>query len=288
MVAFLECRWGDVPAYAEPAEAIFRDHCTGVAWEIDTARIFEQWSLNFLGQMAELRRRWSVLIRDAKERDDMYMLGTLGTLTMAVVRLADDDPETGRHELEEVSRLWSHEGFHIQHHNCTLARCLLSLYRSDNTETWDLLESLRSTYARSLLLRVQTIRIELERFRARGALAASRIVHDSGRLVREAERAAFRLERERVPAATAHALSIRAQTAAASGDVAQARVLFGRAIHAFDELSMSLFAVAARRRLGTLLGGDEGNALVIEADQWMKSQGIRNPPLMAALYIAPN
>ena len=210
-MAHLECRWSDVRTYAEPAEAIFRDHCTGVAWEIDTARIFALWSLNFLGEIAELRRRWSDLVKDAKERGDMYMSGTLGTLMMAVVRLADDDLETGQHELEEVSRLWSHQGFHIQHHNRILASCLFNLYRSDNTQTWDLLESLRITYAKSLLLRVQTIRIELERFRAHGALAASCVVHNSGRLVREAEQAALRLDRERVPVATAHALSIRAR-----------------------------------------------------------------------------
>jgi serine/threonine protein kinase len=288
IVAYLECRWSDARAAAEPAEAIFRDHCTGVAWEIDTARIFALWSLNFLGKITELRQRWSNLIKDARERGNIYMSGTLGALLMAVVRLADDDLEGGQAELAEVARLWSHQGYHIQHHNRTLARCLFSLYRSENTETWDLLESLRSTYARSLLLRVQTIRIELERFRARGAIAASCVVHDSGRLLREAEKAALSLDRERVPVATAHALSIRAQIAATAGAVAQARVLFERAIRAFEELGMSLFAAAARRRLGRLVGGDEGNTLVTGADEWMKSQGIRNPPRMAALYIAPD
>jgi len=285
--AYLEGRWKEARTFAEPAEAIFRDQCTGVAWEIDTARIFALWSLNYLGEIGELRRRWSELMRDAKERGDMYMTGTLGTLMMAIVRVADDDLESGQDELRQVSRLWSRQGFHIQHHNCVLASCLISLYRGDNAETWERLEMLRPTYARSLLLRVQTIRIELYRFRARGALAASRVADYPGRLVQEAVRTVRSLEREDFPAAAAHALSIRAQIAASRGASFAARSLFEGAICAYRELGMSLFAAATQRGLGSLLGGDEGMALVAEADQWMTSQGIRNPARMAALYVGP-
>ena len=49
---------------------------------------------------------------------------------------------------------------------------------------------------------------------------------------------------------------------------------------------MGLFAAAARRRLGGLLGGDEGRALIAQADAWMAGQEIRNPARMAAC-IAP-
>lgn len=284
--AYLEGRWKEARTFAEPAEAIFRDHCTGVAWEVDTARIFALWSLNYLGEIGELRRRWSELMKDAKERGDMYIIGTLGTLGMAIVRVADDDLVTAEEELREVSRLWSRQGFHIQHHNRVLASCLISLYRGDTAETWERLEMLRPTYARSLLLRVQTIRIELYRFRARGALAASRVAADPGRLVEEAARTVRSLEREDFPAAAAHALSIRAQIAVSRGATSEARSLFEGAICTYRELSMSLFAAATQRSLGSLLGGDEGMALVVQADQWMTSQGIRNPARMAALYVA--
>jgi hypothetical protein len=83
----------------------------------------------------------------------------------------------------------------------------------------------------------------------------------------------------------AHALSIRAQIAATRGAVPEARLLFEAAISAFREQGMSLFAPKAQRSLGTLLGGDEGGAMVALADQWITSQGIRNPTRMAAIYI---
>jgi hypothetical protein len=49
---------------------------------------------------------------------------------------------------------------------------------------------------------------------------------------------------------------------------------------------MRLYAAAARRRLGRLIGGDAGKALLVEADTWMASQGIKNPARMTAM-LAP-
>jgi hypothetical protein len=49
---------------------------------------------------------------------------------------------------------------------------------------------------------------------------------------------------------------------------------------------MALYAAAARRRLGELVGGAAGRALVEGADAWMASQQVRNPARMTNL-LAP-
>jgi hypothetical protein len=288
MVATLESRWQETRAFAEPAEALFRDGCTGVTWELDTARIFSAWSLMYLGELAELRRRWAGLMKEARDRGDRYLAGTLGTLPMAVLRLADDDPAAAEEGLRQASGLWSREGFHVQHHNRVLAECYINLYRGEGREARGRLASLWPAYARSLLLRLQVIRIELRRLRAMSALAAAAAAHGRGPFLREAAREARRLDRERAPGGRAHASLIRAQVAALTGDPRGSRASFDAAIGAFESLGMSLPAAAARRRLGTLLGGHEGSALVAEADDWMTSQGIRDPARMAALYVTPD
>jgi hypothetical protein len=52
-----------------------------------------------------------------------------------------------------------------------------------------------------------------------------------------------------------------------------------------DAIEMRLYAAAARRRLGQLLGGDEGRGMIVQADVWMTGQGIKNPARMTAMLV---
>jgi hypothetical protein len=59
----------------------------------------------------------------------------------------------------------------------------------------------------------------------------------------------------------------------------------GSAAAALDAAEMKLFAAAARRRQGELLSGDQGRALVTQADAFMAGQRIQDPPRMAQLFV---
>jgi hypothetical protein len=50
-----------------------------------------------------------------------------------------------------------------------------------------------------------------------------------------------------------------------------------QAIDRLTAVELRLHAGAARRQLGRLVGGEEGDKLVQESDAWMAAQGIRNP-----------
>jgi hypothetical protein len=70
------------------------------------------------------------------------------------------------------------------------------------------------------------------------------------------------------------------------GRDASAREYVEEAVRQFDEAQMRLYAAVARRRLGQLRGGDEGRALLAEADAWMNAQGVRDPCKLSRV-IAP-
>lgn len=57
------------------------------------------------------------------------------------------------------------------------------------------------------------------------------------------------------------------------------------AIAFFTAEETPLYAHPARRRLGRLLGGAEGAALVAESDAWMAAQGVRNPERLTAMVL---
>jgi len=58
------------------------------------------------------------------------------------------------------------------------------------------------------------------------------------------------------------------------------------AIGQLETVDCNLYAAAARRRKGEILGSPEGQDLIAEADQWMKENGIINPEKMTNL-LAP-
>src|SRR5262249_3880229 len=132
----------------------------------------------------------------------------------------------------------------------------------------------------SQLLRVQQVRIFLTHLRGRAALAAG----GEGRL-REVERDARLLQRERVGWALALARLLAAGAAARPGETARSRDLLREAVDLCAGFHMHRYAASARLLLGRSLGG-EGRALAEEAEAWMKGQKVVRPDRLAAL-LAP-
>jgi hypothetical protein len=165
-----------------------------------------------------------------------------------------------------------------------VARIFIGLYCREGQAAWDAVVQHWPDYRRSLLLHVQLIRIEMQNLRARCALAASATSSDRRWLLRAARRCARWLDREEMPWATAHAQMIRAGLAAAEGNLPRAAAYLADSAAGFEAAHMRLHAATARRRLGMIYGGAEGQALIAEADAWMTSQEIRNPGRMMAAF----
>lgn len=94
----------------------------------------------------------------------------------------------------------------------------------------------------------------------------------------------FGLRQERQPWIEPLADLIDAGLAAVRSAEPEAERLLRDAASRFDAADMPLHAAVARRRLGQLLGGDEGRRLVAEAEAWMTEQGVRDPDRMTGLF----
>jgi hypothetical protein len=142
-----------------------------------------------------------------------------------------------------------------------------------------------SAITHSKILRVQFAHIELLHLRARVGLA---IAQTTGNLtiLDQVERDAAKIVNMRMAWALPLAQTVRAAVRALHGDLDGSRALLTTAVRNFDKAEMPLFAATARRRLGQLTGGDEGAALVTEADAWMRGQLVKKPERMAEV-LAP-
>jgi hypothetical protein len=285
--AYFDERWKTCQSLCEQAERMFGNHCVGVWWERDTAQVQILSSLLHLGELAELSQRTPSIFREAQERGDLYALTTaLGTFVRPFLAMAADKPEDAQLELSEVLKQWSHHGFHLQHANGIYRQVEIELYSGDSDAANRRAAQLWSAFAGSLLIRLRHLRILGHHLCARTALAAAQSSIEPKLLLRTAERLAKRLEGERSSCASALRKLILAGIASTRDQQSVAVRELVDAADGFDAIDMRLFAAAARRRLGRLIGGDEGRTLVAQADAWMTGQMIQNPARMTAM-LAP-
>jgi serine/threonine protein kinase/tetratricopeptide (TPR) repeat protein len=286
--AYLTGHWKRAADSCERAVEVFRDRCTGATWELGMAQRFMLSALLYLGELADVSRRVPVLLRAALEQGDVLAATDLRT-RLNLVWLAADDPERARMEVIEALKIWPREGFHLQHYSSMLAMAQIELYTDDAEVAWKHVKGQYKALKKSLLLRTQVLRVDSMYLQARTALAAGVHANRSSereRLLKAAERMAGSIAKERMPWSDPLVPLILAPIANYHGDASRAAALLSEAVQGFDQMDMRLRAMAARRRLGQSVGGDRGRELTAEADEWMRSQEIKNPALLTRM-LAP-
>jgi tetratricopeptide (TPR) repeat protein len=288
VTAYLVGEWRRAREECAHAERIFRDECTGAYWEGSSAQLYQIFALFYLGRVGEQARQVRVSLHEAEDRGDL-LTATNVRMGLAVhAWLAEDDLERARREARETIDRWSREGFLMGHYWNLLAEVQLELYQGNGAAALGLVESRWTALRRSMLLRVEIIRLETFQMRARSALAAA--VRGNGadvkRLVARAERDARTIASAEVAWARPIAGLLRAAVAAARADRAGAAMELDQAIAGFEAADMGLYADVARRRRGELLGGDEGRAQIAAADASMSERGIKSAERMTRL-LAP-
>jgi eukaryotic-like serine/threonine-protein kinase len=238
----------------------------------------------YLGELGEVSRQVPALLANARSRGNLYLATELCTRSN-YAWLAADNPDEGEHEAVESIARWSQKGFHRQHYSAMLARVQTALYRGDAAVAWRILAEQRSSLRRSLLTRVQVLRIESLYLRARSALAmAAR--KSSRRFLSIARAASRRIAGEQMPWSDPIALLLRAGIANLEGNSSVALKYLHDAATRFDRADMKLYAAVARRRIGALQDDEQGRELRRQAEAWMAAQHIKNPACMTRM-LAP-
>jgi hypothetical protein len=138
----------------------------------------------------------------------------------------------------------------------------------------------------SLLGNVQIIRALTSFARGRCAIASLAAAGaDRPARLAEARRMAGRLKRERMPWTAPLASILRAACANEARDYPLALASLRAAVADAESADMAMYAAAARHRLGSALGGDEGRELLRQAEGAMALEDVRAPARFAALLV---
>jgi serine/threonine protein kinase/tetratricopeptide (TPR) repeat protein len=269
------------------AASMFRDRVPGTAWEQATMQLFALNTLGCLGHLAEIQRRQPLYLRDALERGDLYGSVSLRIGWGSLVWLARDDTAGARHEVDEAMQSWSKKGCHLEHFYELVSRTNVDLYDGQAREALARTDDRIVALRRALLLRIATVRIWCAEMGGRSALAvAQREPVARPMMLRKVEAGARAILREGAPWATPLGHLLRAGVASLRGRRDRAIVLLREAIYGFESADMSLYAAAARRRLASLVGGDEGESLLAQTDAWFREQQVTNVEALTAM-VAP-
>ena len=278
-------RHRDAIRHAESADARLREECRGVLWERKEAQLIALGSRFELGDFRGVSERLRSAMREAEDRADRTLALSLAARFSAWEELLGDEPDQARSLLERLSRQVSSGSFGSQAFDLLSAHTEVDLYQGDPNASarveraWPLLEQ-------SYLLRAGSLRLRAPFLRARAALGSAYLMpHQRGPLLSLAQQCAARIERERSEVAHACSAMISAAVLELRGERAAAVATFGEAALGAEGSGMTHYGAVLRRRQGTVLGGEEGRAMIVRAERQLREQGAVDPGRVCALLL---
>ena len=248
------------------------------AWWLSAGRNFLVRCLHKIGDFARLRGHAERFMREAEQRGNVYSCTTINR-QCNVLRLVDDDPEAARADLSTDSWISYTHGYHTQHWLELNARIEIAIYEGSTIDRQYVARHLRML-KESFLQRV--LGYACDAAWLVGRLALSELPRDPSRR-RVVRRSIATLEGYATEFTRVLAAALRGTLAIHDRDAAAATAALRDAIALGDAIHLLFIPAALRRRLGALVGGDEGAALIAAGERWMRDAGIKNVERMTEL-----
>jgi serine/threonine protein kinase/tetratricopeptide (TPR) repeat protein len=286
MAAYSYGQWRESLDLLREAERRFKEQTIGCWYEISTAMQYQVGCLFYLGWIDEITARIDSTMREAADKGDRYTAASVRTGNSIVRWLAVENVEGARADMRKALEEWSQDGFHYQNYFVeVVSLSLIEMYAGDYRAARERILRLWPQIQQSKLLFCQVPFIECSMLRARTILASIAAGLEPVAHVAEPLKLAATVEKEKMGWGNGLAALVRAGAMALKGQPDAAAKSLADAIEILDRQQMGLHAASARRMRGLVIGGDEGRALIEQADAWMKSRGIRNPARMAQLFV---
>ena len=270
-------RWKVAAESCTEAATAYRDHTTGLNWEVPSNHIFHPASLSFLGEYGEIAERVPTLLEDALARGNRYAATNFRIGHASIAWLARDEPEVAAEVAAAAMGEWAFAGFNLQHFFDLAGQTDRDLYQGRAESVWRRVCREWPGLASSLWLRVEVVRIQATVMRARAAIAALASGVDVRAARDVAKKCLRQLSGEVAPWARPNATQLRAALSLLDGDLNSALRHLVKAIDEFRSVDMELCARSLEHRRGELLGGDEGAAIVVRAEVEIGRRGCKRP-----------
>lgn len=280
LVEFHNGRWRQALRRSDEAASRFVADAVGMAKEVVTVRLLGAASLVFLGELGQLAERMDEVLRVAALRRDLFALTSFQSGFTNSRWLAQDDPERARAEATRAFRGWEPDEYLIQHFFDLWAQTQIDLYLGDGAMAAARVDTGWRRLRRSLLTRLQFIRIAAHDLAGRALIAAG-LDRAGHRRLNKHVRA---LRREDVPWARPLADLLEAGALRARGTHRAAQRKLAEAAVGFDGADMGAHAAAVRLALGAReRGSAAGTERRARAAGTLRARGIADPERWRAM-----
>jgi len=275
LVRVFSGEWRSAQRMLDDAEAILRERCRAVTWELTNAQAWSCNSLILCGDLREAAVRMPLLLGEAAERSDRYALMHM-IYPACITALAAGDVDAGWRVATDDSTFRSCEPgrFTAGHWGRLISTQSVHRYRGEGKKARAFVQAEWPGLSSSQFLRVHLMRVFSEFERALSIISALDDGETASSVVREAERSVQRVLRDSPEYAAAMGGFVAGCLAAARGDQGRALTAFERAAPGLEAVDMGYLALCARQRYGELLGGDTGRELVRKCGEDFAKRGV--------------
>jgi len=275
---YMEGDFADALGFATTAAGIFEEE-HAYYWERAQMNLLSLWSLFFLGdwdRMALIAKR---NLSDAMDRDDLISASSNMLGLNNVVFLNMEGPERTRKMVEELMSRWGGDGYQLQHWWSQLAHIQIDYYLGDRDRARARLDAEMSVLKKSLTLMVPSIHNQVAILRVRNLLDIARLAPDPRRspALKAAIKGTQKLSKKRFHWIRAIAAALDAEAMELAGRPEEGVAGLREAITLLEEQHMALYVATSQHKLGTILGGDEGQALLDASAATFTAQHIASP-----------
>ena len=286
---FVENRWRKTTEVGDEVLDLFWAAGRGRFWQRDACLLYRCFGRLYLGQLKQLSKEVSEHVQSAARSGNQLLDVSLRT-GFRIRYLLEDDPDAARKDIAEALDAWLpvDVAFQVQHWYAFWGRIEVALYAGDVDEAEADLEENRPRFEKSLLTHIGRLRCEYRHILGRVALARGALsveANERKAQIKITRKMSQYLKKETLPFAEPFALLLDCGAAHLEGQRERTVLLMKKAVAKLEESETRLYAAAAKRRLGTLLGGEEGQALIETADAWMAGQGVVRPDRMSAMLV---
>lgn len=257
---------------AHPYPTMFYDH----RW----VQFHEAAGLCLLGKLRESMRIWEAIRDEAWEKSDLTV-GSGCAMLACMTLPAFGESDRASYELERAGRAWQTEDVTVQEAMLVAASLMVPSYAGDSRSAWEATQAKRDRIRGALFGRVPIGKLA-DAWSCGVAAAAAASSRDSAArraALREVERCSKRMHGVWL----LQAPPVNAAVECARGNLDRAVASLRSMLR--DPKLAPLFAHAARRRLGELIGGDEGRTSIATADAFFTAAGVVDPQRYVAMLL---